>query len=443
MSLLLQPDSGPISAKALQKKVLCRWTGRGELDFWSTTTIRDNFPTSSKTARQISEKFVPLYTEGRYVEAFPDTGSELNIISKNLCHKFGLFLDTSQAQPVRKPTGRKIMTLGTVDLDFLFLMESSNYIRKFHVLERTVHDIILGKSFLETTQTLTTFAHRIKSRLVDINSRMGRLLLLGSGAERVVGSINSIPATAMDDTGSDVMVISWKEAERLRLHISTDVSHRKTLEFIDGEEIFTDGAVLGADWRFGSDTHAKAIRVDLQVVRDLECSLILSNEILFENDAYSNSDYFLEEEKSQYTKNQSASLCVIMDRTGRKPIIDSVADCFRSKSSRARMEDQGLVRKAERTFDDEVARQLAEEERINALPEQMRRDAWEREDETRRRWNQTFIPQLSGQFSSSASNTSASGTGGRPLGLGTATKWTSWKRRLRVISKKTGTDSVP
>jgi hypothetical protein len=152
-----------------------------------------------------------------------------------------------------------MQTLGTAELDVAFQGENSKHRRTFHVLVRSVHEMVLGKSvlgksFLGKTQTLTKLAHRIRSRLVDLASRVPRLHLLGFVTERMIGSINGIPTTAVDDTGSDVMVISWKEAERLDLQITTDHSHRTILEFVDGEEVYTDRAVLDVNWRFGHIT---------------------------------------------------------------------------------------------------------------------------------------------------------------------------------------------
>ncbi|ORY06038.1 hypothetical protein BCR34DRAFT_41787 [Clohesyomyces aquaticus] len=209
------------------------------------------------------QKYIPVSAKGVPVEAFPDTGSELDILSLGFVNQIDAGVNATGARTIELPTGHTIRTLGTVNVAILFEGESTVYRQTFHVLKSSRHKMILGKPFLETTQTLTKFAHRIRERLTSLATSIPRLHLLGSVTERVIGSINGIPTRGVDDIGSDVIVISWKEAKRLGLRINLEHSHRTYLGFVDGSEIYTDGAVIRADWRFGSSTAGKAIKVDL------------------------------------------------------------------------------------------------------------------------------------------------------------------------------------
>ncbi|KAF2185286.1 hypothetical protein K469DRAFT_750445 [Zopfia rhizophila CBS 207.26] len=464
--LTLQPDSRPISQEQLASEVksiyaqaliaLHRRLLHEHHDFFLASQLPSASPSKEAPNRNKidslhrRQRYVPISTNGNHIEAFPDTGSQLDIISHAFSTQLDLKLNKAQTLTIRTPTGRKIRTLGTVELDIIFPGEKPKHRRKFHVLEKSVHKMILGKSFLETTQTLTKFAHRIKSRLVDLASRISRLHLLGSVTERVIGSINGMPATAVDDTGSDVMVISWKEAERLGLHITMDHSHRTILEFVDGEEVYTDGVALDVDWRFGYNTTGEAIKVDLQVVRDLTCNLILSSEILFQANTYNNSDFFIAGEREMPIHNEYASLCVITDRSGRKQTLDFLVKWLRSQPAETDVEDSELIVKAERVLDEEVARQLYEEERINGLPEDERDVAWAEEYELRRKWEQSHTtlnavpPALRTSGQPYTPSSASSGDPSSPTSTGngaytpspTSTKQACWKRYFPKTRKK-------
>lgn len=253
---------------------------------------RRGSPGSMHPSSSHRQRHVPVHMEETVLEAFPDTGSELNIISLSLLSQLNLGFQPAQALTIQTPRAREIQILGTTELEVAFQGEAIKHKRTFHVLSKCAHGIILGKSFLEATETLTRFKHRIKSRLIHLVNSIPRLHLLGSVTERVIGSINGKPTIAVHDTGSDVTVISWKEAERLGLKINTDHAHRTFLKFVDGEQVYTDGAVLNADWRFGTNLNINGTKVSLQVLRDLTCDLILSNDILFGCNAYGNPAFF-------------------------------------------------------------------------------------------------------------------------------------------------------
>lgn len=63
----------------------------------------------------------------------------------------------------------------------------------------------------------------------------------------------------------------------------------------------------------------------------------------------------------------SRSLCVITDRTERKRTLDHLLSWLRAQPEETDVEDSGLIVRKERVLDEEVARQLYEEERINGL----------------------------------------------------------------------------
>ena len=97
-------------------------------------------------------------------------------------------------------------SIGRTLVSFRFRGEEQSYIREFHVLRKSVCDVILGKSFLAETQTFTKFAHRIVERVRVAIRKCDRLFLLdespGDG-DRIRCTVNGVPAAALPDTGSD------------------------------------------------------------------------------------------------------------------------------------------------------------------------------------------------------------------------------------------------
>lgn len=67
-----------------------------------------------------TERYIPVSANGIRLEAFPDTGSELDIISHSLSTQLNLKLNKTQARTIQTPTGRKIQTLGTAELNIAF-----------------------------------------------------------------------------------------------------------------------------------------------------------------------------------------------------------------------------------------------------------------------------------------------------------------------------------
>lgn len=158
-----------------------------------------------------------------------------------------------------------------------------------------VHDVILSNSFLRTTETLTKFSCRLKSKFTPVY-HVPRLRLLGVPKQRIWGSINGYSVAAIPDTGSDVMLLSKRYAKKLRLNILKDEAHKTYLEFADGTLANTCGMVLGVEWRFGGqDSSSRSC--DFHIMEGLPYKVILSNEFLFKSKAFSRfKDFFFEQQ---------------------------------------------------------------------------------------------------------------------------------------------------
>ncbi|KAH9863013.1 hypothetical protein J1614_010683 [Plenodomus biglobosus] len=340
---------------------------------------------------QRRQRYIPLSMRDQEIHAFPDNGSELDVVSRRFAKKHQLAVDGADVRTVVLPNGRKISTKGTVTLRFRFTGEKENFRRTFHVLKNSIHDVILGRSFLEATETLGLFMHRIKTKAASWFSRLPRVHLLGSIAPRVSGSINGALVNAVDDIGSDVNVISLKEARRLGLDIQTGEAYRTLLGFADGSHAFTYGTVVGSSWRFGMDASSEPIKIDLHVLQDLNCDVILSNDFLFDNNAYS-SHIPLYPLGSTLPKalDEPAGFGMIMELSNEKSLLDSLVAWFRWQPTSADPESVDSEAKARRELNREVARQLYHQERIESLSQAEQQGEWQAEKARRRKWADDF-----------------------------------------------------
>jgi hypothetical protein len=260
---------------------------------------------------------VPGTINGVPVNALPDWGSAVEAVSENFAKQHGLKIKATDTKSIRLPGGHITEIVGQIVGHFKFQGERHVYSRQFHVLRRSVYDLVLGRKFLDQTETLTKFCHRIVARVRPCVQKGSRLFLLDeSPKERLRCTVNGAEASAFPDTGSELMLVSGDFVRRNKLKVHRGRECRRRVELIDGSIIHTDGMVLNAELQFdvpptssqeldydqylgftaglsslinhGAEVTAKATFIcDLHVIEDLPCDIILSNEFIFQNRVFS------------------------------------------------------------------------------------------------------------------------------------------------------------
>ena len=227
---------------------------------------------------------VPGNLNGARVMAFLDTGAEESVISLDFAVRNKLDLQRDSQLKFQLPTGKVSRSVGTAYLPWQFANEPKVFKILFSVLPECTHDVIIGRKFLKFTQTLTKFVHRIKTKLLPFRPRLG-VKLLGSQRQRVRGSLDGERVVAVPDTGSDVMLVSTAYAKQRGFRIFGQNNCRSELEFADGSRAFTRGLVKDVDWSFdGSDI---SYQCDFHVLDNLPVDVVLSNDFLFDVNAFS------------------------------------------------------------------------------------------------------------------------------------------------------------
>ncbi|KAK1752744.1 hypothetical protein QBC47DRAFT_416364 [Echria macrotheca] len=265
---------------------------------------------------------VPGTINGVPVHALPDSGSSVDAISEEFARKHCLEVEPANKLRIPLPGGRHAESYGRVVGRFQFHGENQVYKRCFRVLRKSVYDVVLGRSFLDLTRTLTSFTHRIISRMRPCIRDGSRLFLLDEAPrDRLRCTVNGVETAAFPDTGSDLMLVSGDFARRNNFKVHRESRYRRDVQLIDGSIVRTEGMVLGADLSFdgsslssagevdyydflehsrglsaltGSKTSGSSGRLgsttficDLHVIENLPCDIILSNEFIFKNRVFS------------------------------------------------------------------------------------------------------------------------------------------------------------
>ena len=230
-----------------------------------------------------TEPTIQCRTNGTMMNAFPDSGADANYISEAEVRRQRLRVDSSRAADVQLASGHWTNTLGTVDLQFSFSVESKTYKLKCHVVKRCIQDLVIGSPFLQLTETLT----KCWSRITQVFRRDGafRIRLIGAPRQRLIGNMNGKPAVALPDTGADLSLASETYALESGWEIDRSPEHCIPLEFADGSTGRTNGVVKNLSWEFSSSP-ARSHLTDVYIYRDLECPLLLGYGFLRDSAAF-------------------------------------------------------------------------------------------------------------------------------------------------------------
>jgi T-complex protein 11 len=226
------------------------------------------------------------------VAAIPDTGSELNIIAESFSMELGTTVDTSSTRKLRLASGKIVKTKGTVKIPWRYAGEQNTQSLLCHVLANCNSKLILGSRFLGMD-----FMKRVKTCFRPLTRVLG-VKLLGSERKRVWGHLNGCEAMALPDMGSDVLLVSRAYAIDRGWYIDRSPHRNIELEFPDGSRRYTNGIIENLQWAFGSES--ESITRDFYVLDDLPVDIILSNDVLFDSDAFNcYEDYFFDLEDDQ------------------------------------------------------------------------------------------------------------------------------------------------
>lgn len=155
-------------------------------------------------------KSAKAFTKNHF-EAVPDTGSDENAMDWETFQALGV--DLVRGQKTRKEfvlaNGKTVKSMGWVEVVCCFARENLNtkYKVRFNVFSRLAAPIILGKDFLDQTQTLTRHTHRLKQKEAPRDGVL-RVMHCNHASRRIRCSVDGISTFANADTGAEINLVS-------------------------------------------------------------------------------------------------------------------------------------------------------------------------------------------------------------------------------------------
>lgn len=228
-----------------------------------------------------------MIIEGMTIVSRPDSGSEDNIISADVLSSLGLEMDTAQEHQkvYRVASGSLVRVLGRVMINnCTFASDSTLQLCCiFYVFKTLICPLLMGMSFLDETETLIKYRHRLQHRTVAQSGPM-QLSSLNNPRRRLYCLANSQPKLANADTGSEINLLSLayiRERDFVRNPVGLSSS---TVQFADGSTAELSGRVdvlivLG-------NSEGPRIPTTFYVLDGLTCDILFGEDFLEETVAF-------------------------------------------------------------------------------------------------------------------------------------------------------------
>lgn len=244
----------------------------------------------SHETQETIRSYLPLEIGGITERALADTGAQGNIMCEALARELHLRVSKSTTEDIRfvNAVGEPVKQIGhtTIRCTVGGTGPPHTMVARFWVVAKLVERLVVGREFLESTETLTKFRHRLQKVVVDKISG-SRVLHSGQPRWRINCVVNGERMLANPDTGSDLDLMSLSYVQRcgLRLHRpELDCQH---VEFADSSQKNLSGFVL-VPFCFGSSHASGADQVlrRFYVLNGLTCDVLIGNNTLEEFDAF-------------------------------------------------------------------------------------------------------------------------------------------------------------
>ncbi|RYP09344.1 hypothetical protein DL765_008490 [Monosporascus sp. GIB2] len=261
-------------------------------------SLRDEEPValSGGTDQHITQKKtaveLPIIIETSYVTACPDTGSDGNAMIEAKAQSLGLRIHEDTAgTSFMLANGRRITSKGSASARCSFAKGGQQvFTIVFNIFANLATPVVIGKDFLETTETLTKHHDRLKlSTQLSVPSSP-RILHLNPPRKLLRCFLNAEEVYANADTGAEMNLASLKFASRRGFRIERpDPKHR--------EVVLADGSRATVVGQFGArfDTFEKPSKNTIRprsqwktfyILDGLTTDVLLGEDILYEIAAF-------------------------------------------------------------------------------------------------------------------------------------------------------------
>ena len=229
---------------------------------------------------------LPVGINGTEYSSIADTGAAENIMDLDTVRKLGLPISIRPDSLLRFSLcdGKIVRSIGKTVAQVTFAKGAPTPTQcSFYVLKKCAVPLIMGKKFLESTETLTKFKHRLRERLATLG-RFSRILEIGSSSQRLSCRLDGRDVLVNPDSGSEINVMSSAFAKKHGYYHQRSTHHGRVV-LGDGSEAETIG-VITASVILGS-RHEKSYQEVFHILPGLSSDILLGEDILHESDAFS------------------------------------------------------------------------------------------------------------------------------------------------------------
>ena len=229
----------------------------------------------------------------------PDSGSEENTMTVEVAAALRLSVDHAleYQKDFRLANGKSIKSAGRVTVYCSFSRDRSMTELRcfFYIFQWLISPVIMGMRFLDETETLSKYRHRLQSCSIPPALPI-QLCSLDYPRRRLYCLADSQPHFANADTGSEVDLMSLAYVQRRRFTISSNSSHHNTVQFVDGSTSQLAGKVLVAI-QIGANESPRYWR-EFHILDGLTCDILLGEEFLVDTAAFESyaTDFALDDE---------------------------------------------------------------------------------------------------------------------------------------------------
>jgi hypothetical protein len=232
-------------------------------------------------------KAVQVTLDGHEYTAFPDSGSDKNIMTEDFAEQHGISIQRHEDDKslFQLGTGKYIQSIGRAYLPCGLLgqgwMRGSQEPRWFHVLKKCVAPLIVGMEFLEKTKLYTEYKHL----LVDCPFSFGNiptLKYIGSRQASLNFRADGTPLTGCLDTGADLDFMSLRAAIEHGFKIDRRQEARTRVMLPDCSIVETVGQVRTSV----EISEFDKFDMTFNVLAGLPCDAIFSDDFVEQTDAF-------------------------------------------------------------------------------------------------------------------------------------------------------------
>ena len=226
---------------------------------------------------------------GITINSRPDSGSEENVMTADVAQYLLLDIDSAplSRKKFRVANGKSIESIGRAKVNYSFAREATvESCCFFYIFPHLICPVIMGMAFLDKTETLVKYRHRLQPRSIPaaLVSRPFQMCSLDYPRRQLYCLADSQPKFANADTGSEINVMSLKYVQKRCFVVAQIGLSRDTVQFADGSISRLLG-IVNVDIQIGTK-NSLCYPTDFYILEDLTCDILLGEDFLDDTAAF-------------------------------------------------------------------------------------------------------------------------------------------------------------